>query len=120
VQSAQNPFVLRHPNGDSFSLTNRFRGGDTVKNTLGVFGYDFNLYRILPTAAAAYTAANPRPAAPENVGGTVKVAAMNTLNSFLSPDNIQEASNAPDDPADNTCGPDTRSAAAGTATSPPS
>jgi Ca2+-binding RTX toxin-like protein len=30
---------------------------------------------------------------------------MNTLNYFLSPDNIQEASNAPDDPADNICGP---------------
>ncbi|HET9457938.1 MAG TPA: Ig-like domain-containing protein, partial [Candidatus Limnocylindrales bacterium] len=33
--SAQNPPIVRHPNGDPFSLTNRFRGGDTVANTVG-------------------------------------------------------------------------------------
>ncbi len=40
---AQNPAVNRHPNGAPFSLTNYFRGGDTVANTVGVMGYDFNL-----------------------------------------------------------------------------
>ena len=30
--------------------TNRFRGGDTVANTIGVLGFDFSLYRIYPTA----------------------------------------------------------------------
>ncbi len=39
--------------------------------------------------------------APDPVGGTLRAAAMNTLNFFLTPDNIQEASNALDDPADN-------------------
>jgi predicted extracellular nuclease len=104
-QSAQNPPVLRHPNGAPFTLANRFRGGDTVRNTVGVLGWDFNLYRIFPTAPADYEATNPRPAAPSPVGGSIRVAAMNTLNYFISPDNIQEASNAPDDPADNICGP---------------
>ncbi len=97
--SAQNPAVLRHPNGEPFSLTNRFRGGDTVQNTVGVLGYDFSLYRIFPTGPADYTAANPRPAAPEPVGGTVRLAAMNTLNFFVTADYPTG------NPLDNKCGP---------------
>jgi len=94
-----NPSTLRHPNGDPFSLANRFRGGDTVQDTVGVLGYDFGLYRIQPTGPATYTSVNPRPAAPEPVGGDLRVAAMNTLNFFLTPD--YPSSN----PLDNTCGP---------------
>jgi predicted extracellular nuclease len=98
-QSAQNPVVLRHPNGDPFSLANLFRGGDTVQDAVGVLGFDFNLYRVFPTGPANYTAANPRPAAPEPVGGTVRVAAMNTLNFFVTADYPAG------DPFDNKCGP---------------
>jgi predicted extracellular nuclease len=97
--SAQNPASLRHPNGAPFSLANRFRGGDTVQNTVGVMGFDFNLYRIFPTAPAEYTAANPRPAAPPVVGGDLRVAALNTLNFFLTLDYPTG------NPLDNTCGP---------------
>jgi uncharacterized protein len=82
----QNPPTLRHPNGATFDLTNRFRGGDTLKNTVGVLGYDFGLYRIQPTGPAEYTSVNPRPVAPESVGGTVRIAAMNTLNFFVTLD----------------------------------
>jgi predicted extracellular nuclease len=98
ANSFQNPFTLRHPNGQPFSLSNRFRGGDTVQNTIGVLGYDFNLYRIVPTGPADYAVVNPRTAAPEPVGGTVHVAAMNTLNFFgtLDPSG---------GPLDNKCGP---------------
>ena len=85
-QSAQNPPVLRHPNGQPFSLGNRFRGGDLVTNTVGVLGFDFSLYRIYPTAGADYMATNPRTAAPAPVGGTLRVAAMNTLNFFVTLD----------------------------------
>ena len=99
AQSAQNPTLLRHPNGLPFSLSNLFRGGDTVQNAIGVLGYDFSLYRIVPTGPADYTAANPRPAAPEPVGGTVRVAAMNTLNFFVTADYPTG------DPLDNKCGP---------------
>jgi predicted extracellular nuclease len=95
----QNPATLRHPNGDTFDLTNRFRGGDTVANTVGVLGYDFGLYRIQPTEPADYTSVNPRPASPEPVGGTVRVAAMNTLNFFVTADYPTG------DPLDNKCGP---------------
>jgi hypothetical protein len=82
----QNPPSLRHPNGDPFSLTNRFRGGDTVTNTTGILGYDFGVYRIQPTADAGYAAENDRPAAPDPVGGTLRVGAMNALNFFLTLD----------------------------------
>lgn len=94
----QNPPSVRHPNGDPFSLTNRFRGGDTVRNTVGVMGFDFNLYRIQPTGPAEYTSVNPRPAAPDPVGGTLRAAAMNTLNFFLTLDYPTG------NPLDNKCG----------------
>jgi len=84
--AVSNPPTLRHPNGAPFSLTNLFRGGDTVANTVGVLGFDFSQYRIQPTAAADYASVNPRPAAPEPVGGTLRAAAMNTLNFFLTLD----------------------------------
>ena len=99
AQSAQNPPLLRHPNGQPFSLANRFRGGDSVQNATGVIGYDFNLYRIFPTRPADYTAANPRPAAPDPVGGSLRVAAMNTLNYFVTLDYPTG------NPLDNKCGP---------------
>jgi predicted extracellular nuclease len=99
ANSGQNPSVLRHPNGLPFSLTNLFRGGDIVENTVGILGYDFSLYRIFPTAPADYVAANPRPATPEPVGGSIRVAAMNTLNFFVTADYPTG------DPGDNTCGP---------------
>jgi predicted extracellular nuclease len=51
-----------------------------------VLGFDFGVYRIQPTAPADYTAVNPRPAAPAPVGGSLQVAAMNTLNFFLTLD----------------------------------
>ena len=99
VQSAQNPVVLRHPNGDPFSLSNRFRGGDLVADTVGVLGFDFSLYRVFPTGPASYTPANPRLAAPSSVGGELRVAAMNTLNFFLTADYPTGNVN------DNKCGP---------------
>jgi predicted extracellular nuclease len=91
--SVSNPLSVRHPNGAPFSLTNRFRGGDTVANTVGILGErtddarnPFPRYRIEPTAPADYTAVNVRDAAPDSVGGSMQVAAMNTLNYFLTLD----------------------------------
>ena len=49
-----------------------------------MLAYDFGLYRVVPTGPADYTALNARPAAPEAVGGTVRLAAMNTLNFFVT------------------------------------
>ncbi len=98
-QGGSNPATLRHPNGNPFSLANMFRGGDHVANATGVLGYEFNLYRVFPTAPADYTAVNSRPASPEDVGGSLTVAAMNTLNFFITGDYPSN------DPLDNKCGP---------------
>lgn len=86
-RSDQNPPTLRHPNGNPFTLTNFFRGGDTVANTTGVLDFRFGLYRIQPTAPADYTSLNERPTAPEPVGGSLQVAAFNVLNYFVTLDN---------------------------------
>jgi predicted extracellular nuclease len=49
-----------------------------------VLDFAFNLYRIQPTEGADYTAANPRPAEPEDVGGNLTVASFNVLNYFTT------------------------------------
>ena len=81
-RTAQNPDPARHPNGEEFTLDNRFRGGDLVQNATGVMDYRFDLYRLQPTEGADYTANNPRTAQPKAVGGTLKVASFNVLNYF--------------------------------------
>ena len=46
--------------------------------------YSFDFYRIQPTQGADYTSTNPRTAAPDPVGGDIKVVSMNTLNYFTT------------------------------------
>ena len=83
------------PTATPFTLDNRFRGGDLVTDTVGVLGYDFSLYRIYPTAAAQYTPNNPRPESPADVGGSLHVGSMNTLNYFLTLDDWDSDSCGP-------------------------
>jgi predicted extracellular nuclease len=85
-RGSQNPDPAIHPNGSVFDLSNLFRGGDTVANVTGVLDYSFGLYRIQPTQGANYTAANPRSATPDDVGGNLKVASFNVLNYFTTID----------------------------------
>lgn len=93
-RDTSNPDPAIHPNGEEFTLDNRFRGGDIVQNATGVLQYAFGRYRLQPTQGADYTADNARPASPEPVGGNLQVAAFNVLNYF----------NTIDDGND-TCGP---------------
>ncbi len=86
-RTSQNPDPTIHPNGSDFDLTNLFRGGDTVADVTGVINYDFGLYRVQPTQGADYTSVNPRPASPDPVGGSLKVASFNVLNYFTTLDN---------------------------------
>lgn len=85
--SAQNPDPAVHPgNGEEFTLNNRFRGGDTITGITGVIDETFGLYRVQPTTYGTYAATNPRSAAPDPVGGDVKVASFNVLNYFTTLD----------------------------------
>ena len=84
--TASNPASLRHPNGQPFSLQNRFRGGDTVSDVHGVLDHRFGAYRIQPTAGASHVAGNPRETLSPMVYGDIKVASFNVLNYFTTLD----------------------------------
>ncbi len=70
------------------------RAGDEVSNLLGVLDYGrinsssppARDYRLHPTVAPVFTPANLRAAAPDEVGGTLKVASFNVLNYFTTID----------------------------------
>ena len=85
--SAQNPPVLRHPNGDAVLARRTASAAATrSQNTVGVLGFDFSLYRIQPTGAGRLHRGQPAAGRAGDVGGTLRVAAMNTLNFFLTLD----------------------------------
>ncbi|HEX6286444.1 MAG TPA: ExeM/NucH family extracellular endonuclease, partial [Acidimicrobiia bacterium] len=81
-RDSQNPDPAIHPNGQEFTLTNTFRGGDTLENVTGAMDWSFGLYRIQPTQGADYLNANPRPTSPDPIPGDVRVASFNVLNFF--------------------------------------
>ncbi|MEM9651267.1 MAG: ExeM/NucH family extracellular endonuclease [Actinomycetota bacterium] len=70
------------------SLTNRFRGGDSVTGLTGVFEFSFDQWRVRPvdTLSYTFTSENPAPVAPAAVGGSLKVASFNVLNYFTTLD----------------------------------
>ncbi|HKI05103.1 MAG TPA: ExeM/NucH family extracellular endonuclease [Thermoanaerobaculia bacterium] len=85
--------------------TDFFRGGDLVNGLTGVLHWSFpgvvpDTWRIRPTAAtpAAFTVANPRPAAPPAVGGAIRAVGMNLLNYFTTIDTTSSNNAGP-------CGP---------------
>jgi uncharacterized repeat protein (TIGR01451 family) len=87
--------------------TDFFRGGDLVTGLTGVLHWSFagtgsvDAWRIRPTNAtpAAFTVANPRPAAPPAVGGAIKAVSMNLLNYFTTIDTTSSSSAGPCGPA---------------------
>lgn len=90
--SIQNPDPLAYP-APEFSNTNFFRGGDTVTGLTGTVrfsrgsgSFGDETYRINPTEAPEFISENPRPAAPEAVGGRLKVVSFNVLNYFTTLD----------------------------------
>ncbi|MCJ7695116.1 MAG: ExeM/NucH family extracellular endonuclease, partial [Anaerolineaceae bacterium] len=85
-RTSQNPDPALHPNGLTFDLTNRFRGGDTLTNLTGILDYYFDLYRIQATKGADYLAANPRQTELSLAEGDLTVASFNVLNYFLDID----------------------------------
>ncbi|HKQ08911.1 MAG TPA: ExeM/NucH family extracellular endonuclease [Blastocatellia bacterium] len=85
--------------------TDFFRGGDLVNGLTGVLHWSFpgfgaDTWRIRPTNAypVSFTVANPRPATPPAVGGSIKAVSMNLLNYFTTIDTTSSNSSGP-------CGP---------------
>ena len=82
----QNPDSLFGRNAQPLSATNPLRGGDTITGLTGVLSYDFGNYRIQTNQGVDFQATNPRPAAPDSVGGSLKLANLNVLNFFTTLD----------------------------------
>jgi predicted extracellular nuclease len=81
--SSQNPEPTPYFNAEGSRRT-----GSTLTGATGILSFDFKKYRLQPTVAPTFEEANPRPAAPGAVGGTLKVGAANVLNYFTT---LQEA-----------------------------
>jgi len=88
AKSAQNvePIVFGR-GGNPLSASNTLRGGDQATGIVGVLTFGFGNYRVRPEQSMGggipnFVAANPRPATPAAVGGTMTVAAANVLNYF--------------------------------------
>jgi len=61
------------------------RRGDQVTGPLeGVLSFDFNRYRLQPTAPVTFTSLNPRPVAAPVRHGDLRVASFNVLNLFTT------------------------------------
>ncbi|WP_198648518.1 ExeM/NucH family extracellular endonuclease, partial [Cyanothece sp. BG0011] len=86
--SVQNPETLIFGrDGNPLSSTNTLRGGDTITGITGVLDERFGDYRLQTNQGVDFQAINERPETPEEVGGTLKVAAFNVLNFFTTLDN---------------------------------
>ncbi|CAN7268598.1 ExeM/NucH family extracellular endonuclease [Rhizobacter sp. LjRoot28] len=100
--SAQNPNPMPYLGADD-----TVRGGDTLDGVTGVVDYGlatssntgFGDYKVHPTVAPVIRRTHPRPVAPPEVGGNVKVASANVLNYFTT---LNDGSNvcAPGNTAD--------------------
>ena len=77
---------MQNPNPTIQDPANTRRLGDTVSALTGVLSGAFGAYRIHPTASVVFSPGNSRPAAPEPVGGRLRVGALNVLNFFTTLD----------------------------------
>ncbi len=82
-----------HPQPNGFAVDNFIRGGYTISNLTGIMDYASPgsgdaTWRIRPQIGnpVSFNAGNPRTAAPESVGGSLKVASFNVLNYFTTID----------------------------------
>jgi predicted extracellular nuclease len=73
----QNPPIVPYLNPADTTL----RTGTTINNLTGILDFAFDVYRIEPTTAPAFTYA-PRPGIPDVGNSNVKIASFNVLNFF--------------------------------------
>ena len=125
ASQAQNPDpILFARDGLPLSAGNTLRGGDTATGIVGVLNYTWagnsasgNAYRVRPINALGgfvnFVPANPRPAAPEDVSGTLEAGALNLLNYFNTfdglPDTVNNCTNGVGGAATDCRGADTQS-----------
>lgn len=86
----QNIATWLFPENGGLSTSNTARTGELLDTPVsGILSFDFDKYRILPTAPVTFRTAenNPRPTAPAAVGGRIRIAAFNVLNYFTTLDN---------------------------------
>lgn len=106
ASNGQNPDpILFGRGGDPLTADNTLRGGDTVTGAVGVLTYTWagnaasgNAYRLRVVGDLSdgglvaggtvpdFVAADPRPAGPPEVGGSLTITAFNVLNYFLTLD----------------------------------
>ena len=77
----QNIDPTRFPDG-GLSASNTLRSGSTLHGLTGVLDFRFGRYRVQPIGPITFDRTNPRPYAPEAVGGDVRVASVNVMNYF--------------------------------------
>lgn len=78
----QNPAVVPFSDVDGAPI----RLGDTLTGVEGILSYGFGEWRLQPTAEPDVDRTNPRPAAPDPVGGDLRIASFNVLNYFTTLD----------------------------------
>lgn len=102
ADNTQNPDPVRFGrDGAPLSAVNTLRGGDSASNIVGVLTWGWsgnsasgNAWRVRPENAlggnAQFGATNPRPAAPDTIGGRLRVASVNLLNYFNTFDGLPD------------------------------
>jgi uncharacterized protein len=75
---------VQNPATVPFLTPEAVRIGDTATGITGVLSFGFSIYRLQPTQEITFDRTNPRPAAPADVGGELRVASFNTLNYFTT------------------------------------
>src|SRR5262249_62399079 len=76
--TVQNPTII------PYLTPQAVRIGDTATGVTGILSFGFGNYRLEPTEPITFARTNPRPAAPDPVGGEIRVASFNTLNYFTT------------------------------------
>jgi hypothetical protein len=96
----QNPDPIQFArDGGPLSAARTLRGGDTIRNATGVFGFTWggasaspNAYRVRLTVPAQFESKSDRPSTPSApVSGTIRIAGANLLNFFNTFDNRSSA-----------------------------
>jgi len=76
--TSRNPDPLFH----DLTPTNPFRAGSTTTSLKGCLSYSYSVYRVQPQEQLSLSDTNAREAAPQELGGNLKVASFNVLNYF--------------------------------------